>query len=82
MKKDKKAAKPVPGETSKELSEQELDGVAGGVALSSFSMTGVSAGLEQTLNIGSQSSGAGAGKVTFNPFSITKQTDKGSTNLP
>ena len=32
-----------------ELSEQELDKIAGG-------------------NIGSQSSGAGAGKVTFNPF--------------
>jgi len=27
--------------------------------------------IEQTLNIGSQSSGAGAGKITFNPFSIT-----------
>jgi hypothetical protein len=37
-----------------ELSEQELDKVAGGI--------------EQVLNIGSQSSGAGAGKVTFNPF--------------
>ena len=24
--------------------------------------------IEQVLNIGSQSSGAGAGKVTFNPF--------------
>ena len=28
--------------------------------------------------IGSQSSGAGAGKVTFNPFSITKKTDRAS----
>jgi hypothetical protein len=37
-----------------ELTEQELDKVA--------------AGVEQVLNIGSQSSGAGAGKVTFNPF--------------
>jgi hypothetical protein len=27
--------------------------------------------IEQTLNIGSQSSGAGAGKITFNPLSIT-----------
>jgi hypothetical protein len=26
-------------------------------------------------NIGSQSSGAGAGKVTFNPFSITRKID-------
>jgi hypothetical protein len=29
-------------------------------------------------NIGSQSSGAGAGKVTFNPFSITRKIDKPS----
>jgi hypothetical protein len=28
--------------------------------------------IEQVLNIGSQSSGAGAGKVTFNPFSIRR----------
>ena len=28
--------------------------------------------------IGSQSSGAGAGKVTFNPFSITRKVDKSS----
>jgi hypothetical protein len=27
-------------------------------------------------NIGSQSSGAGAGKVTFNPFSISRKTSK------
>jgi hypothetical protein len=26
-----------------------------------------------TPNIGSQSSGAGAGKITFNPFSITRK---------
>ena len=34
-------------------------------------------------NIGSQASGsgAGAGKVTFNPFSITKKTDKASARL-
>jgi len=28
--------------------------------------------------IGSQSTGAGAGKVTFNPFSITRKLDKSS----
>jgi hypothetical protein len=28
-----------------------------------------------SLNLGSQSSGAGAGKVTFNPFSITRKID-------
>jgi type VI secretion system Hcp family effector len=34
--------------------------------------------IEQTLNIGSQSKGAGAGKVTFNPFSITRKIDRAS----
>jgi len=32
----------------------------------------------QTLNIGSQSKGAGAGKITFNPFQITRKTDQAS----
>jgi type VI protein secretion system component Hcp len=36
---------------------------------------------EQTLNIGSQSSGAGAGKVTFNPFSITRKPDANSATF-
>lgn len=30
---------------------------------------------------GSQSTGAGAGKVIFNPFSITRKTDKASPIL-
>ena len=34
--------------------------------------------VEQTLNIGSQSSGSGAGKIVFNPFSITRPIDKAS----
>jgi len=29
--------------------------------------------IEQILSIGSQSAGAGTGKVTFNPFSITRK---------
>ena len=37
--------------------------------------------VEQTLNIGSQSSGSGAGKITFNPFSITRHVDKSSPTL-
>jgi type VI protein secretion system component Hcp len=37
--------------------------------------------VEQMLNIGSQSSGAGAGRVTFNPFSITRKVDKASPYL-
>jgi type VI secretion system Hcp family effector len=34
--------------------------------------------VEQTLNIGSQSKGAGAGRITFNPFSITRKIDMSS----
>ena len=37
--------------------------------------------IEQTLNIGSQSAGAGAGKVTFNPFSITRKIDAASSDF-
>lgn len=36
---------------------------------------------EQTLNIGSQSTGAGAGKVVFNPLVITKIVDQTSAPL-
>ena len=37
--------------------------------------------IEQTINMGSQSSGAGAGKVQFNPFKITRKIDKASSQL-
>lgn len=40
-----------------------------------FEIEDFSFDIEQVLNIGSQSTGAGAGKVTFNPFSITRKID-------
>jgi type VI secretion system secreted protein Hcp len=40
-----------------------------------FEVEDYSFDIEQVLNIGSQSSGAGAGKVQFNPFSITRKID-------
>src|SRR4051794_34448080 len=43
-----------------------------------FEIEDFSFDIEQTLNIGSQSTGAGAGKVTFNPFSITRKIDVSS----
>jgi type VI secretion system secreted protein Hcp len=43
-----------------------------------FEIDDFSFDIEQVLNIGSQSSGAGAGKVTFNPFQITRKTDRAS----
>jgi type VI secretion system secreted protein Hcp len=41
-----------------------------------FEIEDFSFDVEQTLNIGSGGSGAGAGKITFNPFSITRKIDK------
>ena len=46
-----------------------------------FEIEDYSFDIEQMLNIGSQSSGAGAGKVTFNPFSITRNIDRSSPLL-
>jgi type VI secretion system secreted protein Hcp len=46
-----------------------------------FEVEDYSFDIEQTLNIGSQTSGAGAGKVTFNPFSITRKIDQASPLL-
>ncbi len=46
-----------------------------------FEVEDYSFDVEQTLNIGSQSSGAGAGKITFNPFSITRKIDKSTTTF-
>ena len=46
-----------------------------------FEIEDYSFDIEQTLNIGSQATGAGAGKITFNPFSITRKIDKASPTL-
>lgn len=59
-----------------ELGEDALEKIAGGLKFSLQDVVITSAPIsahgdvpvEQTLSIGSQSSGAGAGKVTFNPF--------------
>ena len=45
-------------------------------AQSVFEIDDFSFDIEQTLNIGSQSSGAGAGKVSFNPFSVLEGADE------
>ena len=55
---DRLARNALPGG---ELSEVELDQVAGGT--------------------GSKSTGAGAGKVSFNPFTITKHIDVATPRL-
>jgi type VI secretion system secreted protein Hcp len=43
-----------------------------------FEVEDFSFDVEQTLNIGSQSTGSGAGRITFNPFSITRKIDQSS----
>jgi hypothetical protein len=64
-----------------EISDQDLDQVVGGDATNALPAVQNNAlpavqnnalPAVQSLGIGSQSSGAGAGKVTFNPFSITR----------
>jgi type VI protein secretion system component Hcp len=46
-----------------------------------FNLTSFDLGVANTLNIGSATSGAGAGKVTFQPFTVTKTVDKYSSDL-
>jgi hypothetical protein len=46
-----------------------------------FEIEDYSFDIEQVLNIGSQSSGAGAGKVTSNPSQITHKVDGASPVL-
>ena len=46
-----------------------------------FEVDDYSFDVEQTLSIGSQSRGAGAGRITFNPFSITRKIDKSSPGM-
>jgi type VI secretion system secreted protein Hcp len=58
------------------VSASESKGENGGCGL--FEIEDYSFDIEQTLNIGSQSSGTGAGKVAFNPFSITRKIDRAS----
>ena len=49
----------------RELTDRELATILGCGSTPHFD-------IESILSIGSQSSGAGAGKITFNPFSITR----------
>ena len=46
-----------------------------------FEVSEYSFDVEQTLNIGSQGSGVGAGKIAFNPFSFTRKIDCATTRF-
>ncbi len=67
----------VLGDLTHSLQEAK-DTIGKAPAGSLFEVSDYSFDIEQTLNIGSQSSGAGAGKVVFNPFSVTRNIDKSS----
>lgn len=78
---------PLKGESQVEIKTESNLGTsteAGMPALTSgnlFEITDVSFDIEQALNIGSQSSGIGAGKVTFNPLNFTRPSDRISPTL-
>jgi type VI protein secretion system component Hcp len=57
-------------------SSTPLDGIKFDVRNQQFSnVLAYNGSVEQTLSIGSQSSGVGTGKISFNPFVITKSLD-------
>jgi type VI secretion system Hcp family effector len=59
----------------------EAPGQPGSVNGKRFEITDYSFDIEQVSKIGSPSSGAGAGKVTFDPFSVTRNIDVSSPQL-
>lgn len=62
-----KATKLAQSDADDNLSEAELDQVSGGLACDG------SVSQPKQLNIGTQSTAAGASRVTFNPFSIKRK---------
>jgi type VI secretion system secreted protein Hcp len=55
--------------------------VSGGSGPRAFEIKDFSFGIENPTTIGSATGGAGAGKIKFNEFSITKTTDTASPNF-
>lgn len=75
----------LPSESQVQLTQSSQDnGDLAGPLVKAYGQGGLfeveeySFDVEQTLSIGSASTGAGAGKITFNPFSITRKVDKSS----
>jgi type VI protein secretion system component Hcp len=64
------------GSSATVYGESVVKGMPGSIEALSFSSD-----VEQTLNIGSQSSGAGAGKVSFGDIQFTKNVDSTSSAL-
>lgn len=59
----------------------QYSATGGSRSCTTFTAQSVMNGIQQTLNIGGQGSGAGAGKITFLPFTIVKAVDTCSANL-
>lgn len=68
-------SKPVSGDTlaADFQSAQNAQGL--------FEVSDYSFDTEQSFNLSSQSTGIGAGKISFNPFSITRKIDKASPTM-
>lgn len=69
----------VPGESQDANIANDADAGFGGVR--PFEVISFELGAENNINIGSISSGGGAGKATFKEFNITKKTDTASCEL-
>jgi type VI secretion system secreted protein Hcp len=72
---DTKKAIPAESQTQNFSTDKLMAGFSVGNV---FEVSDFSFDVEQVLNIGSTTGGAGAGKVTFNPFSFSRSTDRAS----
>jgi hypothetical protein len=70
-----------PGTKAGEMFARLLGGNGQVIGSGWIALTGASFGLEQTLNIGSQSSGAVAGKATFDPLTLELQAGNAGAAL-
>jgi type VI secretion system secreted protein Hcp len=71
---------PLDSESQTDYSSISNDNLGKGVFTAGkiFEVSDYSFEIEQTLSIGSHSTGAGAGKISFAPFSITRVIDRAS----
>ena len=74
--------KPVRGESQVKIDTSKESPLGKDISQGNvFEIDDFSFDIEQVLNIGSQSSGIGSGKITFNAFQITRKTDRASPLL-
>ena len=74
--------KPVRGESQVKIDTSKESPLGKDISQGNvFEIDDFSFDIEQVLNIGSQSSGIGSGKISFNPYQITRKTDRASPML-